>query len=303
MRPCTVFALCASLFCTAGCCQSQPTAAVNPFFRSTVPPPGTVAQPPGTVMPAPIAPPTITPAPGGQYAPSSGFQFQGSAVEPRRSPAGGAGSSELVVDLDGNAAPLAARQTYDAEGDDLPDAEEATATRPAAPTAVVRMLDAPEEAPLAEGSEAAVATRQPTRPATVVRVLSPTQHTLAIEDDQAEQDSAVETASYEEPVNPETAEPVVAAAEPSGRFSHADDYSLLEGRLEYSQKSRQWKLRYIPLDGVTDGYGGSVNLGESSALADYQEGDFVVVRGEVKAPPANARSFAPQFEVASVARQ
>lgn len=302
MRVFASVGLALSLLSAAGCCQSQPTAAVNPFFRSTVPPPGTVVQPPGAMVPAPVAPSTATPVPGSPYAPSSGFQFQGSSLEQRRRWDDTAVSNDLVVDLD---QPVNQAAAAEAPSDITGDDQAASAAPEESARVAARTLDEPEPRRQPE-----VAESTPSRPATIVRVLSPTKKTLAVEEptpaepEVSETDRGVEQASFEtsEPIA-EVTEPVVAAAEPPGRFSHADDYSLLEGRLEFSQKHRLWKLRYIPLDGVTDAYGGSVNLGEAPDLNDYHEGDFVIVRGEVKAPAATARSFAPTFAIASVTRQ
>lgn len=81
-------------------------------------------------------------------------------------------------------------------------------------------------------------------------------------------------------------------------YSHDPQYSRLSGRLEYSQVERQWKLRYIPIDGNTDRYGGSVVL-DSSQVQGFAPDDFVSVRGQVSAR-AHSGSFSPVYEVAQI---
>ncbi|REJ67773.1 MAG: hypothetical protein DWQ31_10315 [Planctomycetota bacterium] len=86
------------------------------------------------------------------------------------------------------------------------------------------------------------------------------------------------------------------AVRPPARYGHAPDYSWLKGRLEYSAARKQWKLRYLPLDGRTDEYGGSVvldNVDESS----YAAGDFVAVRGQLGKPDPETRDFAATYRV------
>ncbi|MDZ7617026.1 MAG: hypothetical protein U1E05_08480, partial [Patescibacteria group bacterium] len=61
------------------------------------------------------------------------------------------------------------------------------------------------------------------------------------------------------PVVPAVAEqPVGQFGPPAGQYGFDPSYAWLRGRLEYSQVDRRWKLRYIPVDGNTDQYGGSV---------------------------------------------
>lgn len=79
-------------------------------------------------------------------------------------------------------------------------------------------------------------------------------------------------------------------------------YAWLQGQLEYSESARQWKLRYIPIDGATDRYGGSVVLAPSGTLSGYRPGDFVSVKGRIDASRTAQGSFAPQYVVASVDR-
>jgi hypothetical protein len=88
----------------------------------------------------------------------------------------------------------------------------------------------------------------------------------------------------------------------SGRFGHDPDYRWLRGRLEYSQIDRCWKLRYIPIDGETDSYGGSVMLAETPKLSGFERGDFVEIRGRVVPPQSGGKTFAAGYEVSDIQR-
>lgn len=89
----------------------------------------------------------------------------------------------------------------------------------------------------------------------------------------------------------------------SQSYGIAGDYETLHGRLEYSQSSRQWKLRYIPIDGQTDQYGGSVVLSDSPALASLHAGDFVIASGRVASQSAPRSGYSPQYELDQIIPQ
>lgn len=93
-------------------------------------------------------------------------------------------------------------------------------------------------------------------------------------------------------------EGAAAAAPSSGSatFGHDADYRWLRGKLEYSASARQWKLRYIPINGQTDQYGGSVVLDGQEHLAQLQPGQWVTAHGRVSAGRAG-RGFAPVYEL------
>jgi hypothetical protein len=98
--------------------------------------------------------------------------------------------------------------------------------------------------------------------------------------------------------------PSVARAAGARRSSYAvaDNYGTLYGKLEYSQARRQWKLRYIPIDGQTDNYGGSVLLSDANAVENFHPGDFVVVRGQVDSA-GSKQGFSPGYDVRQIAAQ
>jgi len=90
---------------------------------------------------------------------------------------------------------------------------------------------------------------------------------------------------------------------PRAYYGHGPEYRWLRGRLEYSEIDRRWKLRYIPIDGATDEYGGSAVLSDASRLSGYERGQFVEVHGGLGRPPEDEdRGYAPEFQVREIKR-
>jgi hypothetical protein len=132
---------------------------------------------------------------------------------------------------------------------------------------------------------------QPAQPSASPSAVAPTNVQLTV--------AAPNVAAGVKPVQKEAArEEVAESVEPSG-YDSAPDYSWLSGRLEYSQTSRQWKLRYIPIDGQTDQYGGSVKLVTTPALSSFNPGDMVKVRGAL-ASGSTTDGFAPLYQLAHI---
>ncbi len=88
----------------------------------------------------------------------------------------------------------------------------------------------------------------------------------------------------------------------SARYGHDPDYRWLKGKLEYSQIDQSWKLRYIPIEGESDDYGGSVVLDDKSLGSGLERGHFVEVHGRVAAGTKPEGSYAPVYEVAELKR-
>lgn len=87
---------------------------------------------------------------------------------------------------------------------------------------------------------------------------------------------------------------------PSLRYGYDPAYAWLRGRLEYSDVAKRWKLRYIPINGQADRFGGSVVLGETTLLADLEQGDFVEIRGRLLTGENGHWGYAPVYEVAQL---
>jgi len=92
------------------------------------------------------------------------------------------------------------------------------------------------------------------------------------------------------------------AASHQALYGYDPQYRWLRGRLEYSEANHHWKLRYIPIDGVTDDFGGSVILSNTAALSGYERGDSVEVHGTLKSANSEKRDYSPQFEVRQIKR-
>jgi hypothetical protein len=104
---------------------------------------------------------------------------------------------------------------------------------------------------------------------------------------------------------PSAREPAESTESPSAaalrnNYARGDNYETLRGRLEFSQVDRRWKLRYVPIDGQTDQYGGSVILSDPNVLRGCERGDFVEVRGKLGETNPKKEGFAPVYQVAEL---
>jgi len=90
-------------------------------------------------------------------------------------------------------------------------------------------------------------------------------------------------------------------AEEVGPYGYDPAYRWLKGRLEYSPTIRRWKLRYIPITGRTDQYGGSVMLEDSPALADVRPGDAAMIQGQIVGD-SEPGGFAPLYRADRVSK-
>jgi hypothetical protein len=78
---------------------------------------------------------------------------------------------------------------------------------------------------------------------------------------------------------------------------HAEDYSWLVGKLQYSRFNKSWRLRFASVD-EEDRYGGSVTIVDDLRLAGLKDGQTVRVEGHLTNP--EARTIAPPYEVNSI---
>lgn len=97
--------------------------------------------------------------------------------------------------------------------------------------------------------------------------------------------------------------PSTAAMPSSSNYGYDSQYRWVKGKLEYSQTSRAWRLRYIPPDAANDNYGGSVILSDASKLGGLQNGEYVVAYGAIGPAAADNGSFAAMYHVTRVERQ
>lgn len=87
------------------------------------------------------------------------------------------------------------------------------------------------------------------------------------------------------------------SASTGGEYRHDEQYQTLYGKLEYSQASDQWKLRYIPIDGQTDRYGGSVVIDNVAAVEGHRPGAYIIAEGAITSDKANGARYSPKFAV------
>lgn len=114
-------------------------------------------------------------------------------------------------------------------------------------------------------------------------------------------DPAVVPASATEPVAADSpAKP--DSATPDNRYAHDPSYQCLRGKLEFSQIDKAWALRYIPSDGATDSYGGSVVLAMTPQLSGFERGQFVEVHGRLLPPTAGRKTYAAGYEISQIQR-
>ena len=98
--------------------------------------------------------------------------------------------------------------------------------------------------------------------------------------------------------------PSTSTSDSGSGYAYDSQYQSLKGKLEYSQSTHEWRLRYIPPDGnSTDNYGGSVILADAGKLKGLQAGDFVAVQGSAGTPGGTPGSFAPLYNVDRIQKQ
>ena len=86
-------------------------------------------------------------------------------------------------------------------------------------------------------------------------------------------------------------------------YGYGPSYQQLRGRIEFSPAIGHWKLRYIPIDGASDEFGGSVIIANPHALTGFQAGDWAMVEGQLQATPNGVGGYTALFSVTSIARQ
>lgn len=331
-----LFPLLTTVFVLAGCAGQAPPAA-DPFFGQTrVPPPGTGAISGGTADPyyngqsyppgsstapprvvIPEGPPGTTaqpPASGGsnRYTPPGGsLDYRGSSLTgPRNSVATRPQTRVPAPAFSTRSQGVAAKSTPKLAGREPviqilqprpKTAARPSATRPsgsalASTSGEPRRLNVPKGAVEITDLPKAGSLNTASRPESAsgpggVRLVSGTE---------GPDDSGEVTAAGGSAGAPGDG---TAAAEfaPQGTYGHDPEYRWLRGKLEYSQIDRRWKLRYIPIDGATDEFGGSVVLPDPKLLAGCERGDFVEVRGKL-GQRDEKKGFAPSYEAAEVKR-
>lgn len=312
----------------AGCHNASQ--ATDPFLpRTTVPPPATGAAVGGAAAapyyPGPASGTAAPPASSNFYAPpGDNYSYPPSGVPATAPPSGppaprATDNWPMTRRTDGDkqssssskpakAASLAIRSHVDSgEKSDAKLASAVTETsHPSRPKGasnevkIVRVV-----APTAKSESGAVASSDAPHMAEP-RHLPPSDEAIDIMDlpparkSRAKQASRrVVLASHQEPASKEEGSSAgVDAPEAAGRYAYAPDYRWLKGQLEYSLVDHSWKLRYIPIDGDTDAYGGSVVL-EGAMPGEFHAGEFVTIYGSLSGDAATGH-FAPKYRLDSI---
>jgi hypothetical protein len=279
---------------------------------TTVPAP----QAPATAVPGPVTTPGTALPPGGTttpyYPPGGTFDFRQGSTERRLAPlAQHAAPSHLALAQPaGSIAPENLNQVAVSRYGPLQDAEDPArrfnASPPRAEPEPIEINRNTELRIVDASSRESETIRPPTWSPSSSRLLDEPQRLAAGQDPNtldsasgslvtggtlANEQRDVVPAAYFEPAGPARAELR------QGRYDHDASYTWLCGRLEHSSVMGQWKLRYIPIDGETDAYGGSVVIANAEQLEGMRPGDFVRVEGGVVDERVAGSRFAPKFEI------
>jgi hypothetical protein len=310
-----------------------PTPTFDPFQGPPrIPPPGTgqVGQvaPPDSYYSAPTSVPATAPA---RYVPRDGsYQFRSGSVErddAARFAGGtgargqGSGASEeqaeqtsgvTTADYEQDATDRDARQGNVRQAADW---EQEPAAKPARYDARIRVVEPPAKTAEATPGEAPrePARFQPDGAVTEISDLPKDRAASTAPKPRATIRAASDrsptriAAGEEEEKGPVTSRFATTRSTPgpsggSRQFGYDPEYRSLQGRLEFSESESRWKLRYIPIDGQTDKYGGSVVLSDSPQLDGFEPGDFVTVEGTVGKKDPRSRGFAPNYQLDRILR-
>lgn len=272
----------------AGC--KAPAPSIDPFFgRSTVPPPALGASAPPAADNAYYSGASAAPGPGGRTTAGG----DGTAARPVSRRQQGADAAERV---EPEARP-ATRSLRSAGPEESPPRGSTQQLRAPALRSRQTSLqgDSGEESESTSAAPGRFAARGP------LRRMSDSADDEA---DEPTDDAGVRQAGFVElPARGESGvrrDGGRAYATGSLRYDRDPDYAWLRGRLEYSPTADQWKLRYIPIDGATDDYGGSVIIADEAAVRDFRHGSFVDVHGQIEGRNADARVVAPYYRVESI---
>lgn len=82
-------------------------------------------------------------------------------------------------------------------------------------------------------------------------------------------------------------------------YSIGPGYQSLSGMLEISPATGGWQIRYLPVGGAADQFGGRLEVMNGEVLAGRQPGQVVTLQGQLVASP-HGPSFPPQYAVYTV---
>jgi hypothetical protein len=337
MRP---LALVFAAMLVAGC--RAPNGSMDPFLgRQTVPPPGTgvASSPPGNAYYQAPRSSTVTPGPApagdGRFVPSDGaYNYGGSAAaRPATTPAaaqparlGNTASNATASRLNAGGAPVRSLTPADRaptnpgsrlqnasppgsfQVNNNPGLPATTASRrlgTTPPSSMPRPIDnapATDINDLPRRSSRSGSSSDPASSSGSTNGFRPAGSTSKRVSYERQSDESDEEGNQMTLRTPRRE--TLTRASSTGDYSHAPDYQWVKGRLEYSRIDDRWKLRYIPINGDTDEYGGSVVLLGSRMMEGYKPGELVTAYGTVDASEsAESRGFAPPYRLDRIVRQ
>jgi len=320
------------LFCTLGLvlfvvsfagCRTPATGVSNPFLSpDRVPPPATRTQLPGTAQPYyqgdPLPNTSINSAPQ-NYQPAPTFAPQPAGVVPpggwNTTPQPYPGGASLNGVLPGNIQPVNAVAPIQVQPDqfDLRFAQpppyqplNQPSLMPVAQQGVSAYQDqlVSYEAPIAQPIAQPIIAQPMAEPRQVrIRAISSdgfgengqTAGRVPSSDGFRPQGSSL----VRKPTTGIRRAPRGPVREASDRFGFAPGYEWLRGQLQLSSATGQWTLRYVPIQGSVDPFGGNLTIANPQVLSNLQPGDFVLLRGRLDGTEVGA----PIYTVSVVQRQ
>src|SRR5687768_943056 len=295
----------ACLFAAVLClgCQAPP-GAIDPFIgRQTVPPPGTAtasAQPPGEEYYDRAKTSSNAASPSGSpYSPPGGFNYSNSNVAARP------GSTPPRATITGG---VNSGLTTPASNTPPPATPSAGRTAPGAGFQVNSNPPRGLPATTASTRSTTSGTRpQPVRDLETLPDAKPSKAPPSRDSGGFRPPGSATRANFEEDVKESSSgagrTPRRETIGSPGQYSQDANYRWLKGKLDYSRIEDRWKLRYIPIDGDTDDYGGSVILLGSRLLEGYKPGEYVTVYGTLGETDARGTGYAPTYKLDRVQRQ
>ncbi len=94
-----------------------------------------------------------------------------------------------------------------------------------------------------------------------------------------------------------------ALPEDPARFGFDPTYRWLRGQLQYYPQTGYWGVRYVPLGGAADSYGGVAVIDNPEVLGGVQPGEYLAVQGYLETAEAGNGQFLPLFTVEGVQLQ
>jgi len=289
--------LAASVACCG--CNGQSTVPFDPFLGpSRVPPPGTgtaTGTAPYYPQPAPVAPGTALPP--GSTLPPAGTSLPGHLQ--------GAAPTTTLGEVATSSSNAATSPVVPATHESSLPSGSGGASASTAERSVVRIVEPTTSAASTAStsgltkqlSDAPAALAEPRRLVLSEEPKEITELPKAAEWTPIGGGSTTTTTTAHRPI---TTSGTTATPALDGSYDHDSAYRWLQGRLEYSQVAEQYKLRYIPIDGQTDRYGGSVVLPDAPELAQFAHGQFVRVEGSMGTSDAAGADFAPIYNATRI---